>query len=288
MVYGVLPRMTRAANFIENEFPLRLAACYDARSIDLLRLGKGLICLGLIRVRCSMSERGIIFLVVAALLAVAFFFPYESSDDEYYRTHGKKPLVQKGQSETDGPRRSEGKGIGDPRLVYEEAPRDAKPAAEPGEPGARAADDHDPIVPDFTPLGDQISIAKEQINRHRGGFIEGKRLEGKYLQMTADSTTLPSIAVGSAAYIIFHQDGMFTEHSALSFPSSDGSSSRTPDDLSGHYVLKGYVFTIDQLTPSVGAEPHHDFSICPLGGENEQGMPGRLYIDGKVFRYQTN
>jgi hypothetical protein len=81
---------------------------------------------------------------------------------------------------------------------------------------------------------------------------------------------------------------MFTEHSALSFSSSDGSSSRTPDDLSGHYFLKGYVFTIDQLTPSVDAEPHHDFSICPLGGETEQGMPGRLYIDGKVFRYQAN
>ena len=236
-----------------------------------------------------MSERGIIFLVVVALLAVAFFFPYESSDDEYYRTHDKKQaaVVQKPPGETDNPHHAEGKGMGESRLVVDDPIINAKPA-EFTEPGARAADEQAAILPDFAPLIEQIDNAKEQVARHRGGFAKGRRLEGKYVQMIQNPATLPSIAVDSTSYIIFHQDGTFAEHSALSFLASDGFSSHTPHDLSGHYYLKGYVFTIDQLTPLVDAEPDHDFSICPLGGENGKGMPKRLSIDGKVFSYQAD
>jgi hypothetical protein len=236
-----------------------------------------------------MSERSIIICVVIALLAVAFFFPYESSDDEYYRSHGKKQTVQK-VSDADALHHNDGKGMGDSHVITDDLPTETKAVSiiEGAETGSRAAVEKETIIADSAPLVAQINVAKQEVSRNQGGFAQGTHVEGKYVQIDPESATRPTLPpAASAPYISFHLDGSFEEHAALSFTSSSSGVSQSVTDVAGHYYLKGYVLTLDQITPGFKPEEHFMFSICSLGGQNDRGVPKRIYLEGNVFRLQA-
>jgi hypothetical protein len=235
-----------------------------------------------------MSERRIIIVIVIALFAGAWFFGYDNGGGPGGGGGGANPSGG-GSPSTAAPLID----VGSPSL-----PHGAIAPA----PGAAA----NPVARTPADAGSADSTA-------HGGFAEGRRPSGTWLLVPdaalnatttiATSTTTTNTTAAPASInpttaptsdlprITFRPDGTFTEHLLLS---TDGLPLRPGlrrPDLTGRYALHGYTLAVvrddDEYTALDPRAPRNfDYTISPLFGENDKGMPVRLYIDGHVLEYQ--
>lgn len=223
-----------------------------------------------------MSERGIMILVVAVLFVGAFLFPYENDDSSYTRpskpTIPQKPTV--GQvADAAGPHQADVPGSTELKM--------------PGGPAMIAA----PHRPDSQSIIRQVVLAHGQIPSQRDGFTEGQWLQGTWMQVTDDSTSVSEkSATADPASISFHVDGSFTEHMLLSERDVPPNVDRPRADFEGKYRLTRFTLTVTRTDRAVEDEPalarKADYIACPLAGENARGLPICLFIDGKVLKYR--
>lgn len=221
-----------------------------------------------------MSERGIMFLVVAALFVGAFLFPYENNDTSYSRPT-KPPAGQKQSAnpaaETAGPHAVDLPGVN--------AANDSSGAS--GSPMNQSV--HSPS-PEETVR--QVATAQGQSLSQREGFPDGQWLEGTWVQVMDDT-----LAPADPASITFHVDGSFAEH--LLFSGGELGSTKLDQpraDIAGKYRLAGLTLTVTRTDRAARDDPAlarpMRYTACPLTGENARGLPIRLFIDGKVLKYR--
>lgn len=233
------------------------------------------------------------FVVVAALLAGAFFFPYES-DDDYYAKHQKKPPAKQADAkqQPDNPREVDAKGsAAEAQLAVSDL------TANHSNGGGGSRDLIDPGA--AAPIDEQIRLAEKQVASQNGGFGDDERLDGTWVQIFdakavtraggATPSTQPSVTTpANPATLTLHADGTFSEHLLLSMDDELIAADRA--NFTGRYALQG--FTLSVIRTDAAARQAAtgtrklDYVICPLGTESANGLPARLFVDGKVLKYQ--
>lgn len=233
------------------------------------------------------------FAVVAALLAGAFFFPYES-DDDYYAKHQKKPPAKQadGKQQPDNPREVEAKGsAAEAQLALADLTGSHSNSGNPRQlidPGAAA------------PIEEQIRLAEKQVASQNGGFGDDERLEGTWVQIFDAKevtkagggpapSTQPSVTTpANPATLTLHADGTFSEHLLLSVDDEPIAADRA--NFTGRYALQGYTLSVirtDAAARQAATGTRKlDYVVCPLGTDSANGLPARLFVDGKVLKYQ--
>lgn len=227
-----------------------------------------------------MSERGIIFLVVAALFIGAFLFPYENDDSSYFRsskpTPPQKPIAGQvldagGPHLVDNPNSVDGKFPGGSR----------GPALN----GAARAQDQEAAMR-------QVVVVQGQIPSQRDGFPDGQWLKGTWVLVTENlKSDSPKEASTDLPSITFNVDGTFTEHMLLSQGNESPTADKPRPDFEGKYRLQQFTLSITRTDAAAEDDEalsrRVNYVACPLAGENAQGLPIRLFISGKVLQYQN-
>ncbi len=227
-----------------------------------------------------MSERGIIFLVVAALFIGAFLFPYENDDSSYFRSSKTTPppkpipgqvLDAAGPHSVDNPNSVDGKFPGGHKGLALN--------------GAARAQDQEAAMR-------QVVVVQGQIPSQREGFPDGQWLNGTWVLVTENlKPNAPNKASTELPSITFHVDGTFTEHMLLSQGDESPTADKPRPNFEGKYRLQR--FTLSIMRTDAAAEDNEvlsrrvNYVACPLAGENAQGLPIRLFISGKVLQYQN-
>jgi hypothetical protein len=222
----------------------------------------------------------IIVVVVGAVIAGAFFFPYDNND-AYYANHQKKVVP---------PPESAG-GEEKARAVDPTGVTESKNVVD--LPGTRPEIERLAVT---VSVADEIAVAQAFIERKQGGFSDGHRLQGTWVEVIdregARLNALEgqrSVSNAELASIAFASDGSFTEHLLLGDAEAKSTATTRRADTRGQYLLRGYTLTVTRADEGRGKDPvgmtKTDYAICPLGGETAGGMPEMLFIYGKVLRH---